>query len=399
MAGNLTDKQARASALKEKAYKLFDGDGLYLEVAPTGSKYWRLKYRIGGKEKRISFGVYPEVSLSEAREKCQEARKLIAGGIDPSQARQEAKVEAKQEKARLTNTFETVAREWFERMTQGKNEKYRANILSYLENVCFRAFGRVPITDLRRADILPSLLAKVDEGHTETAHRIATVIGQVCEYAVQCGKCETNMVAGVTKALPSSDHKKRNAITEPRQVGQLLRDIDGYRGDITTRLGLQLMAYVFVRSNELRGAKWAEIDFDKALWLVPAERMKGRKEHLVPLSTQALALLKELYRCTGNSEFCFPSRSQAGYITEASFRKVLERLEYKNLHDVHGFRGMASTLLNEQLKCRSDVIERQLAHVEKNQVRGAYNRAQYIDERTEMMQRYADYLDSLRDNT
>lgn len=396
MSGKLTDTALRNLKPTDRLQKVGDGGGLFLFVYPAGGMAWRYLYRFDGKQKTLTVGKYPEVSLKAARLALAEAKQKLERGIDPNAEKQDAKAQAKAEAVRQGTTFEAVAREWFERMTQGKNGKYRANMWGYLVNTCFPAFGDTPMSDLRRADILPSLLAKVDEGHTETAHRIATVVGQVCQYAVDSDKCESNVAAGITRALPSPDHKKRNAITDPKQVGQLLRDIDGYRGDITTRLGLQLMAYVFVRSNELRGAKWAEVDFDKALWIVPASRMKGRLEHVVPLCTQAVALLRELHRCTGNSEFLFPSRSQAGYITEGSFRKVLERLGYKNVHDVHGFRGMASTLLNEQLRCRPDVIERQLAHVERNQVRGAYNRALYIEERTDMMQAYADYLDSLR---
>ncbi|MCR5813608.1 MAG: integrase arm-type DNA-binding domain-containing protein [Desulfovibrio sp.] len=395
MAGKLTDKLIRAVAPKEKAYKLFDGDGLYLEVAPRGGKWWRLKYRIDGKEKRISLGVYPEVSLAQARAKCLEARKLISDGIDPSRAKQESKAQAKAEEVHDTLTFETVANEWFSVKMAEKNEKYKANVRSYLENVLFPVIGSIPIADLKRSDIVPCLQAKASSGTTETAHRIAYVVGQVCEYAFEKELCISNVAAGISKILPEVHHRQRHAIVDPEQVGKLLRDIDAYPSGTITHIALRLMALTFVRSNELRGAKWQEIDFDNAMWTIPAERMKGRLEHLVPLSKQALALFKELQRCTGNGEYCFPSRGKDHYITEGALRQPLKRLGYSGVQDIHGFRGTASTLLNEKLRFRGDVIERQLAHVEKNEVRRAYNRALYLDERIEMMQKWADYLDEL----
>ncbi len=392
----LTDTLLRAVKPTGKLQKLSDGNGLFLFVLPTGGMSWRYLYRFDGKQKTYTIGRYPDISLKAARLALAEARKTLANGLDPSDVRKESRAQAKAEEERNAQTFEAVAHEWFTVKMAEKNEKYRANVLSYLENVLFPVFGGVPIAELKRSDIVPCLQAKAENGAVETSHRIATVASQICEYAFEKELCPSNVASGISKVLPEVHHRQRNAITDPKAVGQLLRDIDAYPSSLTVHVALRLMSYVFVRSNELRGARWEEIDFDNALWTIPAERMKGKLEHLVPLSKQALALFKELKTCTGGGEFCFPSRGKDQYITEGALRQPLKRLGYSGVQDIHGFRGMASTLLNEQLKFRGDVIERQLAHIERNEVRRAYNRSLYIEERTEMMQKYADYLDSLR---
>ena len=359
--------------------------------------YWRLKYRIGGKEKRLALGVYPQVGLAEARKKCLEAREMIAGGIDPSQARQEAKAQAREEEERKGSTFEHVGREYFERKTEDLNPRYRKQYKSRLENILFPAIGDIPIAELKRTEILDCLRKLEAKGHIDTAHRVATIASQVCRYARDCGLVDYDVADNLTSALSKVDHTPRAALTDPKEIGELLRAIEDYGGFDSIRYCLQIMPYVFTRSWELRGAHWSEINFDTAILTVPASRMKRRREHLVPLARQVVALLRELQEITGNGELVFPSAySKTAPITDMGLLNALRRLGYgKGVMDIHGFRSIASTHLNE-MGFRSDVIEMQLSHAQKDSVRAAYNRALYLPERTEMMQKYADFLDSLR---
>ncbi len=401
MSGKLTDKLIRSLVPKGKTYIQSDGDGMYLEVTPKGSKRWRLKYRIAGKENRLSLGIYPQVSLAEAREKCQAARKQIANGIDPSQARKDAEAqkmaEARVEEERRGTLFEAVAREYYEKKTIDLNPRYRKQYLSRIENILLPDLGQIPIRELKRTEILAVLRKLEAKAHFDTAHRVATIASQICRYARDCGLVEYDVADGLTNALSKLEHTPRAALTDPVEIGRMLQAIEGYNGDVSVRYALRIMPYVFVRSWELRGAKWSEIDFDEALWTIPASRMKRRREHIVPLARQVVALFDELRAFTGDSDYVFPSAfSTTQTISDMGLLNGLRRLGYgKGEMDIHGFRSIASTALNE-MGVRSDVIEMQLSHAQKDSVRAAYNRAQYLDERTVMMQKYADYLDSLR---
>ena len=292
-----------------------------------------------------------------------------------------------------------MGREYYEKMTTELMPRYRKLYLSRLEKNLFPHLGHIQIADLRRTDILPALRELEGRGHVETAHRVAIIAGQVCRYARDCGLVEYNVADELGRALSKAKHSQRAAILDPAKIGGLLRAIDEYGGDISMRYALKIMPYVFVRSAELRGARWEEIDFDGRTWCIPAERMKRRREHLVPLASQVVVLFKELQEFTDNGELCFPSPfSKARAISDVGLLNGLRRLGYgKGEMDIHGFRSIASTLLNEQ-GFRPDVIEMQLSHAQKDSTRAAYNRALYLPERIGMMQKWADYLDSLKDN-
>lgn len=393
----LTAQEIKAAATRKKQYKLSDGNGMFLLVHPNGSKYWRLKYRIAGKEKTLALGVYPGVGLSEARKLCMKARELISQGIDPIAQKREAQTAAEEQERRDALTFEAVGREYYEKKTANLMPRYRKLYLSRLEKNLYPHIGSIPMADLRRTDILPALRELEARGHVETAHRVAIIAGQVCRYARDCGYVEFNVADELGRALSRAKHTPRAAILDPEKIGELLRAIDDYRGDVSVRYALRIMPYVFVRSAELRGARWDEIDFDGGVWCVPAERMKRKREHLVPLAGQVIGLFRELQEDTGDGELCFPSPfSRTRPISDMGLLNGLRRMGYgKGEMDVHGFRSIASTLLNEQ-GFRSDVIEMQLSHAQKDSTRGAYNRALYLPERMEMMQAWADYLDGLR---
>lgn len=393
----LTDTSIRNVKPGPKAVKLFDGGGLYLEVAPSGGKWWRLKYRIAGKEKRMSLGVYPTIGLKEARERRDEAKKLIARGLDPSEEKRAAKAAAIAEERVQGATFEAVAREWYERKTANLTAHYRRDILSRLENQLFPHIGGMLFPSLEPADILSAVNPAVERGAVETAHKLARLAGQVCRYARLVGYAKYDVASGLSEALPSVQTKHLAAITDPEKIGDMLRAIDAYQGDISIMYALRILPYTFVRSGELRAAEWAEINIDGAEWVVPAGRMKMRKPHIVPLSRQVVDLLTALREHSGHGRMVFPSPfSATRCISDMGLLNALRRMGYaKGEMTIHGFRGMASTLLNEQ-GYRADVIEVQLAHGERNAIRKAYNHAEYIPERRRMMQEWADYLDGLR---
>ena len=377
-----------------KTIRLWDGRGMYLEITPKGGKWWRFKYWFDGKERRMSLGVYPDVSLADAREKREEARRKVAAGIDPGEQR---KAEAVALIETVENSFEAVAREWFDMFSKPWAKGHADKIIRRLELYIFPWLGARPIKAITAQELLAVLRRIEGRGANETAHRAMQVCGRVFRYAVATGRAERDPSRDLSGALAPVKEKHLASITDPQEVGALLRAIDAYNGEWITRCALRLAPLVFVRPGELRHARWSEIDFDKAEWRIPAARMKMRVQHIVPLSTQAIAVLRDLQQLTGKFDFAFPgTRSRERPMSENTVTAALRRMGYSG-DDMtgHGFRSMASTLLNEQGWNR-DAIERQLAHGERDAVRAAYNYAQHLPERRKMMQAWADYLDQLK---
>lgn len=395
----LTDTELRNFKPAEKSYKMGDGGGLYIEVYPNGSKLWRMKYRFDGKEKRLAFGAWPIVGLKDARIARDEAKTLLAQGIDPLEHKQQEKVRAAEESKRQGTTFEMVAREWFEKKSTVWSERHQKSIRLRLENMLFPHIGNRLMVDLEVEDFLSVVRLAEARGAHETSHRLAQLCGQVSRYARLIGLIKHDNATGITEALTPVVKQHRAAITDPVEIGHLLQAIDGYSGGITTQYALRILPYVFTRSGELRGAMWSEIDFDKSLWVIPAERMKMRRPHVVPLARQVKTLFEEMKQYTGHLQLIFPSPfSNTRCLSDVGLLNGLRRMGYeKETMSIHGFRSMASTILNEQ-GYRPDVIEAQLAHAERSAVRAAYNRAEYLPERREMMQAWADFLDDLRTN-
>jgi integrase len=395
----LNDTKVRALFGKaqkgEKVGKEADGGGLNL----IEGKYWRLSYRFAGKQKTLALGVYPTVSLAAARKGRDEAKVLLSQGIDPSAKKKADKAEADRVAQEEVLTFRVVAMEYFQRKLTDKRELYKKQVLSRLENQIFPFMGDISVSQLKPTHILAGLRVVEARGSIDMAHRLASLIRQICSYAVACGYTEFNAASELTAAMtPKPKATPRAAILAPEKIGQLLRDIEEYPGSISIRYALKLMPYLFVRSKELRNAKWDEFDFENALWHIPAERMKMKSAHVVPLSQQVIRLLKELQVWNGHIDLLFPSpQSNTKAITDVALLNALRRMGYEREEMcIHGFRSIASTLLNEAGKYRSDVIEAALAHVDKNQVRAAYNRAEYIEERRVLMQDWADMVDAMR---
>jgi len=388
-----TAKIQNATAQK-KTVRLFDGRGLYLEIAPTGSRWWRFKYRFAGKEKRISLGVYPDVGLKKARDRRDEMRKLVADGIDPIAARKQQKLMALDDAA---NTFEAIAREWFEKHSANWEASYSVKLLARLEANVFPWLGDRPIRDIKAPELLSVMRRVESRGVLETAHRLMNYCGNIYRYAVATGRAERDISSDLRGALPPSTPQHHASVTDPEGVAALLRAIDGYRGSNVTRYALQLAPLVFVRPGELRKAEWNEMDLEAGEWRIPAERMKMKAKHIVPLSSKAVAILRALQPLTGKGHYVFPgARSRERCMSENTVNGALRRLGWSGSEMTgHGFRSMASTLLNEQGWNR-DAIERQLAHTERNSIRAAYNYAEHLPERRRMMQAWSDYLDTLK---
>lgn len=390
----LTDTAIRNAKPKAKPYKLADGAGLYLEVMPTGARYWRMRYRLAGKDTRLAFGVYPEVTLAEARGRRDDARRLLREGRDPGAERRSARLTAK---LAAGTTFVGVANEWLatqkRKLTPATYDKaeriLKANVFPWL--------GDRPIGDIDAPEVLAVLKRIEARGANETAHRVKARIGQVFRYAIAHGTAIRDPSADLRGALAPVVSRSHAAVTDPAAVADLLRALDGYAGQMVTRCALRLAPLVFARPGELRHAEWSEVDLDAAEWRIPAGKMKMREAHVVPLSTQAVAILRELQPLTGKGRYLFPGiRTYTEPMSENTVNAALRRLGFdKDTMTGHGFRAMASTRLNE-MGWAPDVIERQLAHAERNKVRAAYNRAQYMAERKKMMQAWADYLDALR---
>lgn len=389
----LSDIQIKNAKPRAKTYKLTDGLGLQLEISPAGGKWWRLRYRFEGKEKRISLGTYPEVSLKDARERREVARKLVANGVDPSLARQAQKASRKES---LANSFEVVAREWFDRKEDDWVPSHGTRILRRLERDIFPKIGKMPVSDLT-AQIFLSVLRKIEErGAIETAHRALQNCGKIMRYAVSTGRVERDPTSDLKDALKTAKPTHFASVTKPEEVGRLLPILDSYTGGYAVRAALKLAPLVFVRPGELRNAKWADIDLDKAEWryLVP----KTQTPHIVPLATQAVAILEELQPHTDHSEFVFPGgRSPLKPLSENAVNAALRNLDIPSeTLSGHGFRAMARTLLDEELHFPPHIIEQQLAHAVKDPLGRAYNRTAHLPERKKMMQAWADYLDGLK---
>ncbi len=389
----LTDPKCRTATSEGKALrKLADGQGLQLWIHADGRKYWRLRYWIAGKEKSLSLGVYPEVTLKQARLRRDAERKRLADGLDPSAERRAAKLRAR---LAAENSFEAVAREWYAKQVHTWVPNHSSDVLRRLESNIFPALGQRPIAQIDAPELLAAVRKIESRGAHDLAHRVLQVCGQVFRYGIATGRCTRDLAADLRGAL--TPHVKKNqAAVRPEDLPALLRAIATYDqlGDRQTMLALRLLALTFVRTGELIGATWTEIDREAALWIIPAARMKARAEHLVPLSRQSLAILGELAELCRGSRFVFPGRNRDKPISNNTMLFALYRLGYKGKMTGHGFRAVASTILNEQ-GWRPDVIERQLAHAERNEVRGAYNRAEYLPERIKLMQAWADYVDAI----
>lgn len=390
----LTDTKIRSAKARDRPYKLFDGGGLYVIVNPDGSKWWRLKYRVGGREKGLSLGVYDNTSLKGARNKRTEAHELLGEGIDPSEQR-------RAEKSAQVDTFESVAREWLDLAGKPKRGGLRPGTIEQLRHrlktYAFPYIGKHPIGAVGARDLLRMLRRIEARGTHETAHRVRSICGRVFRFAVATGRANRDVAADLHGALVSTKAKNFAALTDPKRIGELLRAIAGYQGQPTVMAALELAPLLFVRPGELRGAEWTEFDLVAAEWRIPAERTKMDRAHVVPLSRQAVVILEELHGHTGAGRLLFPSlRSRTRPISDNTLNAALRRLGYgKDEQTAHGFRTIASTRLNE-LGFAPDVIELQLAHRDRNKVRAAYNRAERLAERRTMMQTWADYLDGLK---
>lgn len=386
----LTDLSVRNAKPQDKPYRLADSLGMYLEVMPNGSKYWRLKYRIAGKEKRLALGVYPSVGLAQARTARDDARRLIAAGTDPSQARKEAKLATTTARA---HTFEVVAREWHEKQSGTWVPTYATKVLHSLETDVFPDLGARPVAEITAPQMLATLRKVESRDALETVARLQQRCSAAFRYAIVTGRAIHNPCTDLKGAFKTAK-VQHMARVQANEVPTLIRNIRGYDGDLITRIALQFMALTFVRTKELIGAQWSEIDFETAEWRIPAERMKMRDPHFVPLSRQAIALLREAEKMTSGRQYVFQSPKGRTHISNNTILYALYRLGYHSRMTGHGFRGLASTMLHEQ-GFNPDVIERQLAHAERNKVRAAYNHAQYLPERRRMMQHWADHLDQL----
>lgn len=396
----LTNAQLLQAKSTGKVQKLFDGGGLYLEVTPAGAKYWRLKYRFAGKENRLSMGVFPAVGLKAARELSDDARRLLGAGTDPSQARRMAKLTAHTASA---NTFESIALEWHKTKSSGWStthtettmERMRLNVLPWL--------GTRPLTDIEAPELLATLRRIEARGAIDTTHRVKSILSNVFRYAIATGRASRNPAADLGAALKTTVKGHHAAIVEPLRFGQLLRDIDTYSGSNITRAALQIHALTFQRPNEVSGMAWAEIDLDAGTWLIPPARMKNvlaRKvhgaAHRIPLSAQAVSVLRDIQPLTGHGPMVFPSeRGQGRCISENTARQALRSMGYTD-HTPHGFRASVRTMAREQLHFDKEVIERQLSHGSDEALGGAYDRTQFYEERIKLMTAWADYLDKLR---
>jgi integrase len=386
----LSDAAVRNATAKTKPYKLSDGDGLFLLVTPSGSKYWRLKYFFAGKEKLLALGVYPDVALADARERRAQARKVLAAGNDPGEAKKEAKRFLID---KHTQTFEAVTREWHQNRQSKWTPLYAKKTLKRLETQVFPKLGTRPIADITTHELL-SVMRRIEEHSADLAHRQLQICGQVFSYAVITQRATNNPTASLRGALKPVV-KTTHAYIKPNELKEYLKNLECYDGSLQTQLAMKFLLLTFVRTGELRGATWAEIDLDNAEWRIPAERMKMRDPHIVPLSRQAAAILTELHAITGQWKYVFPNQHKpSGHMSENTILYALYRMGYHSRATGHGFRSTASTVLNEH-GFSPDVIERQLAHGERNKVRAAYNHAQYLPERRKMMQWWADYLDEV----
>jgi integrase len=389
----LTDTSVRNAKPEGTAVKKFDERGLFLLVTPSGGKWWRFKYRFEGKEKLLSLGVYPDVSLKAARERRDEARKLVAQGIDPSAHR---KAESATRVERAANSFEVIAREWFAKQQATWVPSHAERIIRRFERDVFPAFGGRPIADIKPKELLAAIRRIEARGALETAHRALSNCGQVLRYAVATGRVESDVSRDLRDALPPVKGEHFAAVTEPKQAAELLRTLDGYQGTFAVACALKLAPLVFVRPGELRTAEWQHIDLDAAQWRYTVS--KTGTEHIVPLSTQAVNTLRELHALTGAGRYVFPgARTNGRPMSDNAILAAMRRMGIgKDEMSGHGFRAMARTILDEVLGFRPDLIEHQLAHAVRDPNGRAYNRTAHLPERRKMMQAWADYLDKLK---
>ena len=395
----LTDMQVKNAKPKAKAYKLADGGGLYLEVTPVGSKLWRMKFKqASGKESRLSFGAYPEVGLTQARSSRATARQLRANDIDPGQAKREAKI---LRSAAVAHTFEAVARDWLRKTAVDRAESTQAKNTAWLEKNVFPYIGSMPISAIRPLDVLGALRKIEARGALESAHKIKQICGKVFRFAVASGLAERDVTVDLRDALATVPAANYAAITEPNEVAKLLRAIHSYTGHPYATAALKLAPILFQRPGELRAMEWAEIDWEKAEWSLPSTKMKMKRGHVVPLPTQAVSVLRRLHAISGHGKYVFPSvRTGSRCMSENTINVALRSLGYsKEMMTGHGFRATARTILDEVLDERVDLIEHQLAHMVKDPNGRAYNRTAHLPARRLMMQRWADYLDQLRENS
>jgi len=392
----LTDTAVRTAKPAVKPRKLADEKGLFLLVMPTGGKWWRLKYRFAGKEKLLALGVYPDVTLKDARERREDARKLLANGTDPGEVKQAAKNRRREVAA---NSFEAIGREWYAKTAPTMAESTKEKLLRRLEVDVYPVIGSRPISELAAPDLLAVIRRIESRGALDIAKRMHNACGRIFRYAVGHGLCtrDPSRDLEIKDILPPADVRHHASVKDPQAIGELLRAIEGFTGAYTTRCALRLAPLVFVRPGELRHAEWKEFDFDKAEWRIPADKMKMKEQHIVPLSAQAIAVLREIEALTGHGRYVFPSERGGGRpMSENTVNGALRRLGYTTDEMTgHGFRSMASTMLHE-LQYPHAVIERQLAHGERNKVSASYNFAEYLPERRKLMQEWADYLDKIK---
>ena len=391
----LTATAINAAKPKAKAYKLADGLGLYLLIAPTGGRLWRMNYRFLGQQKTLSFGSYPDVSLAKAREKRSAAREALAEGLDPSEVRKE---EARDAKARSEETFKAIADEWLERLEIEGRATKTLQKMRWLLDLAYPLISQRPIADIAAPELLEVLRKVEARGRYETANRLRSTFGTIYRYAIVTGRAQRDVSADLRGALIAPKPQHRAAILDTIALGGLLRAVDAHDGQPSVRLALKMLPHMFPRPGELRMAEWSEFDLKGAVWTIPAEKTKMRRAHKVPLTEQVLKMLAELKPITGEGKYLFPSiRSSERPITDNTLNAALRRLGFgKDEVTAHGFRATASTLLNEMGTWHPDAIERQLAHVESNDVRRAYARGAHWDERVKMMRHWSNYLDCLQ---
>jgi integrase len=388
---SLSDAKVRNAKPRPKPYKIADGEGLFLLVMPTGNKYWRLRYFFAGREKVLALGVYPEVALADARDRRAQARKVLAAGNDPGEAKKAVK---RQATLRSAHAFEVIAREWFEKRKHEWATTSAETMLARLEQHVFPKLAPRPIAEITPPEVLAMVRIVEGRGTLETARRVMQMTGQIFMYAIATGRAERNPVPDLRGALKTPVVKHHSYLKET-ELPTYLEKLEAYDGEPQTKLALRFLLLTFVRSAELRAAQWSEIDWDKAEWRIPAERMKMKEQHIVPLSRQSIAVLQELQKHSGGRQHIFPNQhNPATFMSENTILYALYRMGYHSRATGHGFRSTASTILNEH-GFHADVIERQLAHTERNSVRAAYNHAQYLPERRKMMKWWSDYLDKL----
>lgn len=389
----------RISAAKPaaKPFNLSDGQGLFLTVQPNGSKLWKLSFRHLGKQKTLHLGLWPDVGLADARDRRDQARRLIAAGLDPAVEKKRARVAAK---VAAANTFKDVAEEWVQKCEREGQAEITLSKIRWLLGMAYPMIGSLPIADVTPQEVLAVLRKVESDGRYESARRMRSVLSRVFRYGVATVRCQKDVASDLRGAIATPRVRHLAAITNPIQVGVLLRAIDGYEGQTVTRFALKLSPHLFVRPGELRQAQWSELDCDKAVWYLSAERMKMRRPHRVPLSRQVLALIEELREHTGHRDYLFPCLGNPKRpMSENAVNQALRRLGYSQQEmTAHGFRAMAATLLNEMGIWNPDAIEKQLAHLDASAVRRAYTRGEYWDERVRMMQHWSDHLDELRGN-